>query len=56
MDSHGNADADIESVGHRYIPLWVAKTSSAHEVANLQVLTGELLPRAFFTLALSNAM
>jgi type I restriction enzyme R subunit len=35
--------------------LWVAKTSSAHQVANLQGLTGELLPRAFFTLALSNA-
>jgi hypothetical protein len=36
--------------------LWVAKTSSAHEIVNLQRLAAELLPPVFRALAQSNAV
>ena len=46
---------DVLSYHVYWSPLWVAKTSSAHEIVNLRRLAAELLPPVFRALALSNA-
>jgi sugar phosphate isomerase/epimerase len=62
IENHGNALLDAPDSFKAFVDLntspclvWVAKTSSAREIVNLQRLAAELLPPVFRPLALSNA-